>query len=145
YRHPPLGVERVERETGAPDPAVDSTGGRRARTPLGAAALLARGSDGQAPAHPRSSRWDRAGDQRARQKPPERDDLQPAPAFPRSGDSVAQSLAAGRRAYLFLIHGELKLNGLTLSAGDQARITGERSLQLAAGSAPADFLLLDLP
>jgi len=66
-------------------------------------------------------------------------------ALLRSGDSAAQSLAAGRRAYLFLIHGELKLNGATLRAGDQARITGEQTLNLAAGSAPADFLLLDLP
>ena len=69
----------------------------------------------------------------------------------RPGDSATCALAAGRRAYLFVIAGELKLNGETLRAGDQARITGERTLQLAGpaksspSSAAADFLLLDLP
>ena len=69
----------------------------------------------------------------------------------RPGDSATCALAAGRRAYLFVIAGELKLNGETLCAGDQARITGERTLQLAGpaksspDSAAADLLLLDLP
>jgi len=43
----------------------------------------------------------------------------------------------------------LKLNGETLAAGDQARVSSERELQLSAapdrGAMPADFLLLDLP
>jgi hypothetical protein len=43
----------------------------------------------------------------------------------------------------------LKLNGETLAAGDQARVSSERELQFSAlpgsGSAAADFLLLDLP
>lgn len=63
----------------------------------------------------------------------------------RPNDSTEHTLAEGRRAYLFLMDGELRVNGETLRAGDQARITAERSLQLAAGSAAADFLLLDLP
>src|ERR1700674_5793994 len=65
------------------------------------------------------------------------------------GQSATHQLAQGRRAYIFVIGGNLKLNGETLRPGDQARITNERELQLAAapesGAAAADFLLLDLP
>ncbi len=65
----------------------------------------------------------------------------------RPGDSVMHSLSTGRRAYLFLIAGELQVNGQRLRAGDQARISAEKTLQLAppSGAAAADFLLLDLP
>jgi redox-sensitive bicupin YhaK (pirin superfamily) len=65
------------------------------------------------------------------------------------GQSTTHQLAQGRRAYIFVIGGNLKLNGESLGPGDQARVTSERELQLAAASesdAPAaDFLLLDLP
>jgi redox-sensitive bicupin YhaK (pirin superfamily) len=63
-------------------------------------------------------------------------------------------LDAGRRAYIFVMNGELKLeskNGgkdakpVTLSAGDQARITDVDALTLTGGATAADFLLLDLP
>jgi hypothetical protein len=60
----------------------------------------------------------------------------------------ATHLLGTRRGYVFVIDGELNLNGQTLRAGDQARITGETELRLsgpANGAAPADFLLLDLP
>ena len=68
----------------------------------------------------------------------------------RPGDSTVHTLAAGRRAYLFLINGELRVNGEPLSAGDQARITGESALNLSgppkqSADSAADFLLLDLP
>jgi hypothetical protein len=51
---------------------------------------------------------------------------------------------------LFVIAGELQVNGETLRAGDQARVSGESALQLAgpaklAPGSAADFLLLDLP
>ena len=65
------------------------------------------------------------------------------------GQSTSHQLAQGRRAYIFVIGGNLKLNGETLGPGDQARVTSERELELAApsekGAAAADFLLLDLP
>ena len=64
------------------------------------------------------------------------------------GQSTTHQIAAGRRAYIFVIGGNLKLNGETFAAGDQARITNERELQLAAAPdspVAADFLLLDLP
>jgi len=65
------------------------------------------------------------------------------------GQSAKHELAKGRRAYIFVIGGELNLNGETLAAGDQARVTKDAELQLSApatkGGASADFLLLDLP
>ncbi len=66
-------------------------------------------------------------------------------ALLRAGDSATHRLAAGRRAYFFLISAQLKVNDAMLEAGDQARITGERALHLTSGSSAADFLLLDLP
>lgn len=68
----------------------------------------------------------------------------PSPA----GLPAEASAKAGRRAYIFVINGELNLNGQTLRAGDQARVTDETELRLAgpsSGAAPADFLLLNLP
>jgi redox-sensitive bicupin YhaK (pirin superfamily) len=65
-----------------------------------------------------------------------------------SGQSVTHTLAPGRRGYIFVINGELDLNGQTLRAGDQARVTDETELRLSGpsnGAAPADFLLLNLP
>jgi hypothetical protein len=65
------------------------------------------------------------------------------------GERVTHRLAAGRRAYIFVIGGNLKLNGESFGAGDQARATNERELHLSVepsqGATTADFLLLDLP
>jgi redox-sensitive bicupin YhaK (pirin superfamily) len=66
----------------------------------------------------------------------------------KSGQSVTHTLAPGRRGYIFVIGGELQLNGQTLRAGDQARVSDETELRLSGpsnGAAPADFLLLNLP
>jgi redox-sensitive bicupin YhaK (pirin superfamily) len=60
------------------------------------------------------------------------------------GQSATQPLAQGRRAYAFVISGALELNGDALAAGDQARITDEPRLTLAA-SAPTELIVLDLP
>jgi hypothetical protein len=66
-----------------------------------------------------------------------------------AGESVTHRLGPGRRAYVFVIKGDLLLNGKTFRAGDQARVTGESELRLSMApgqaSTPADFLLLDLP
>jgi redox-sensitive bicupin YhaK (pirin superfamily) len=65
------------------------------------------------------------------------------------GQSTVHPLAEGRRAYIFVIGGDLKLNSLTLGSGDQARVSSELELQLSSasesGATAADFLLLDLP
>jgi hypothetical protein len=66
------------------------------------------------------------------------------------GQAATHTLAPGRRGYIFVIAGELQLNGEILRTGDQARISDETALNLAgpaaaSAAAPADFLLLDLP
>jgi redox-sensitive bicupin YhaK (pirin superfamily) len=65
------------------------------------------------------------------------------------GQSVVHKLGEGRRAYIFVVGGNLSLNSETLGAGDQARVSGEPELLLSGApdsAAPgADFLLLDLP
>ena len=71
-----------------------------------------------------------------------------------NGQTAKHAMDVGRRAYIFVINGELKLeakNGnkdakpVTLAAGDQARVTDVATLTLSGGATPADFLLLDLP
>jgi redox-sensitive bicupin YhaK (pirin superfamily) len=71
-----------------------------------------------------------------------------------NGQTAKHTLDVGRRAYVFVVNGELKLeasNGsknnkpVTLAAGDQARIVDVNALTLSGGVTPADFLLLDLP
>ena len=61
-----------------------------------------------------------------------------------SRESVAHALKAGRKAYLFVISGELTINGRKLAAGDQARIADEKELSIA-GVKQAELILLDLP
>ena len=51
---------------------------------------------------------------------------------------------AGRRVFLYLIRGELTVDGLTLYQADQARVDTEKPLCLAAG-ADAEFILIDVP
>lgn len=60
------------------------------------------------------------------------------------GQQVTHDLEKDRCAYLFVIEGTVSLNGQTLEAGDQARVTEERQLKLEANQ-PAEFLLVDLP
>jgi hypothetical protein len=69
---------------------------------------------------------------------------------------VTHTFGPGRRGYIFVVSGELKVNGNTLKTGDQVRISGEPKVEFAGPSpkgrqgngesvAPADFLFLDLP
>jgi hypothetical protein len=59
---------------------------------------------------------------------------------------------------VFVIRGELEVNGQTLKSGDQARISGEKSIRFVGpavganvakstqnGGENADFLFIDLP
>lgn len=62
----------------------------------------------------------------------------------RPEDRIVHRLAPGRRAYLFVIDGDLQVNGQALAKGDQARIQTESELSFTA-SVPSDILLIDLP
>lgn len=65
-------------------------------------------------------------------------------AWPKAGDSIHQPLRAGRRHYLHLARGEVKLGEQTLSSGDAALIEDEAALDLVVG-ADSELLLFDLP
>ncbi len=60
------------------------------------------------------------------------------------GDKVSHSLGAGRKAFVYVIEGEIRLNGDTFAAGDQARITNEARLAMEA-TKPSEIILIDLP
>jgi len=62
----------------------------------------------------------------------------------RAGDSVAHELKPERRAFFYVIDGEVTLNGEKLSAGDQARVTDVRKLEIA-GARASEIILIDLP
>ena len=64
------------------------------------------------------------------------------------GESLSHPLASKRLAYIHLIAGHLRVNGLALQPGDGARIGEESLLTLEASTAPdalCEFLLFDLP
>ena len=63
----------------------------------------------------------------------------------RAGEAVTHAVQNGRRhAYLFLTQGEVIVNGREMTAGDQARIADEVTLDIAATS-DSELILLDLP
>jgi redox-sensitive bicupin YhaK (pirin superfamily) len=61
-----------------------------------------------------------------------------------AGDKLTHMLGDNRRAYLFVIEGEVEVNGQTLASGDQARIESESELKLKALK-PSEIILIDLP
>lgn len=61
----------------------------------------------------------------------------------RAGESVAHELKPGRRAFFYVIDGEVTLNGERLSAGDQARATDITKLEIA-GERESEIILIDL-
>jgi quercetin 2,3-dioxygenase len=62
----------------------------------------------------------------------------------RSGDQVAHELQPDRRAFFYVIEGEVTLNDETLESGDQARITAASKLEIA-GTQDSEVILIDLP
>lgn len=59
-------------------------------------------------------------------------------------EKVEHELKNGRRAYAFLIGGEVNFNGSPLAQGDIAKVSEESVLTFAALK-PAELLLIDLP
>lgn len=62
----------------------------------------------------------------------------------RAGDRISHVLKPGRLAFLYVIEGEIALNGEALKTGDQARIPDVATLDLAA-TAESEIILVDLP
>jgi len=59
------------------------------------------------------------------------------------GETVSHSLAADRMAYLHLVRGAVRINGVQLETGDGAKIEAEQKLLIAA-DADSEVLLFDL-
>jgi redox-sensitive bicupin YhaK (pirin superfamily) len=62
----------------------------------------------------------------------------------RKGDHVSHELKSGRRAFIYVIEGEVSVNQEKLRTGDQARITDATTLEIA-GSQESEIILIDLP
>jgi len=60
------------------------------------------------------------------------------------GEKTSHASCPGRKGYLFVISGEVKLGEQKLSAGDQARISDEPLLSLEA-TGDSELIFLDLP
>jgi hypothetical protein len=59
-------------------------------------------------------------------------------------ERVTHALAPGRRAYVHVARGSVRVNGEALAAGDAAKVEGEAAVVLDHGDA-AEVLLFDLP
>jgi hypothetical protein len=60
-----------------------------------------------------------------------------------SGEAADWSLETGRHAWIQMIHGQVDINGVALTAGDGASITGEKGIRFASNES-SEFLLFDL-
>ena len=60
-----------------------------------------------------------------------------------AGETATLALQAGRKAYVFLVRGQLTVNGVALGSGDAALLADETSVTLA-DAADAEVLLFDL-
>lgn len=60
------------------------------------------------------------------------------------GNAVSHRLGNGRRAFVYVIEGEVKLNGETFGVGNQARVTNEAELRIEAAK-QSEIILIDLP
>ena len=59
-------------------------------------------------------------------------------------ETAALDIAEGRRAYVHVARGSVRVNGKLLDAGDAAKMTDVRQLELSEGSG-AEVLVFDLP
>jgi redox-sensitive bicupin YhaK (pirin superfamily) len=62
----------------------------------------------------------------------------------REGDRVEHQVVPGRRAFLYVIEGEIDLGAEVLAAGDQARIVDPARLEMT-GRTAGEIILIDLP
>jgi redox-sensitive bicupin YhaK (pirin superfamily) len=60
-----------------------------------------------------------------------------------AGESVNHEVAEGRGAYLYVIEGEVDVNGQTMSTGDAAKIWDEPTVEIAASS-ESELILVDV-
>jgi redox-sensitive bicupin YhaK (pirin superfamily) len=65
-------------------------------------------------------------------------------ARPEAGTALRRSLDPGRRAYVHVVRGEVRVNGLDLASGDALKVEGE-NLVILDEAREAEVLLFDLP
>ena len=58
---------------------------------------------------------------------------------------VTQPIAAGRRAWVQIVRGELRVNGQAVAAGDGVAVEGESELVVRSEAAGAEVIVFDLP
>lgn len=59
------------------------------------------------------------------------------------GSAVTHTTKAGRKLFIYVIEGEVNINGQKFEAKDQARIHNLQAVEIH-GNTPADFLLIDV-
>jgi redox-sensitive bicupin YhaK (pirin superfamily) len=62
----------------------------------------------------------------------------------RTGDKLSHSLGDNRKAFLYVIEGDLRVNDQALQSGDQARVTETTNIELQA-TGDSEIILIDLP
>ncbi len=62
-----------------------------------------------------------------------------------AGQAIEHALGADRKAYLFVIAGELSVNGETLRLNDSVAMSEVETLRIEAGNEPVELLMIDLP
>ena len=62
----------------------------------------------------------------------------------RAGDRLSHQLDGNRKAFLYVIEGDLSVNDRALQSGDQARISETANLELQA-TGDSEIILIDLP
>jgi hypothetical protein len=60
-----------------------------------------------------------------------------------AGHTADLSLGPGRKAYVHLVRGSLKVNGMALTAGDAALLNDETAVRISQAQA-AEVLVFDL-
>jgi hypothetical protein len=60
------------------------------------------------------------------------------------GEGVTHTLAPGRRAYVQILRGQVRIDGQSLAAGDGARVEEQAEVRIE-GAGDAEVLLFDLP
>jgi hypothetical protein len=73
-----------------------------------------------------------------------RQDARVYAALLQGDEAVSHTLAPGRRAYVHIVRGSVRVNGSALSAGDAAKLEGETTIRVDDPDA-AEILLFDLP
>jgi quercetin 2,3-dioxygenase len=60
------------------------------------------------------------------------------------GTEISHDLQSGKKAYVFVMDGEIQVNGISMQTRDSAKVEGETKLSIVA-TKQTDLILIDLP